>query len=331
MSSAVTLVFLSVTDLSQFDLRHLRSAFGSFLTGVTVVTTREKSGTPRGFTANSFTSVSLDPPMLLICIDKSAESCDVFTESPGFAINVLAEDQAETSGLFASKRTDKFDAVQWTGSQSGFPLLDGVSAWFDCKRHQVVDAGDHVIVIGEVSAYEFNDRIGLGYVRGGYMSLSLERSAAKTAGAGSSAVVGAIIEIDGKIWLEKNSETGKFQVPASGLDYTPGSLNRFQSYLMEKNISASISSLFAVFESEESGQQSIYYRARGEFSREKVQNSEKIQLFGYDDIPWDNISSDALVIMLKRYVTESRRQRFGVYFGSDRDGSVKTLSENDDD
>jgi len=317
--------------LSQFDLRHLRSAFGAFLTGVTVVTTREEHGTPRGFTANSFTSVSLDPPMLLICIDKTADSLEVFTESPGFAINVLAEDQAETSGLFASKRTDKFETAQWSDSESGFPLLDGISAWFDCKRHQIVDAGDHVIVIGEVIGYDFNDRIGLGYVRGGYMSLSLERSAAKTPDAGLSAVVGAIIEIDGKIWLEKNSKTGKFQVPASGLDHTPGSLSRFQTYLMEKNISASISSLFAVFESEETGQQSIYYRARGEFSGGNIENSEKIELFGYDDIPWDNISPDALVEMLNRYVRESRRQRFGVYFGSDRDGSVKTLSENQDD
>ena len=317
--------------MSQFDLRHLRSAFGTFLTGVTVVTTREKSGIPRGFTANSFTSVSLDPPMLLICIDKSAESLDVFSESDGFAINILAEDQAETSGLFASKRVDKFDSAKWIESESGYPLLEGVSAWFDCQRHQVVDAGDHVILIGQVSSYDFNDRIGLGYVRGGYMSLSLERSAAKTAGVGSSAIVGAIIEIDGKIWLEKNSETGKLHVPASGLDHTPGSLNRFQAYLLEKSITASISSLFAVFENEESGQQSIYYRARGEFSNEKFQNPGEVELFEYDDIPWGEIDSNALVVMLKRYVTESRRQRFGVYFGSDRDGSVKTLSENQED
>ena len=94
--------------MAKFDRKQLRNAFGSFMTGVTVVTTRESSGIPRGFTANSFTSVSLDPPLVLICIDKAAESVDVFTGSDGFAVNILASDQADVSGLFASKRADKY-------------------------------------------------------------------------------------------------------------------------------------------------------------------------------------------------------------------------------
>ena len=105
---------MAVDFLKKSDLKELRNAFGAFLTGVTVVTTREKGGIPRGFTANSFTSVSLDPPMLLICVDKTAESFDVFVESPGFAVNILAEEQLETSGLFSSKRPDKFDITGWT-------------------------------------------------------------------------------------------------------------------------------------------------------------------------------------------------------------------------
>ena len=144
------------------DLTDLRNAFGTFLTGVTVVTTREKGGIPRGFTANSFTSVSLDPPILLMCVDKTAESFEVFTESPGFAVNILAEEQFETSGLFASKRPDKFDITGWTESLTGYPLLDGSCAWFDCRRNQVIDAGDHVIILGEILSYDYNDKIGVG-------------------------------------------------------------------------------------------------------------------------------------------------------------------------
>lgn len=301
----------------------MRTAFGTFLTGVTVVTTREQSGLPRGFTANSFTSVSLDPPMLLICVDRAAESFDVFTESQGFAVNILAEDQTDISGLFASKRADKFDVADWKDSETGYPILAGTCAWFNCRRDQVVDAGDHVIIIGEILGYDYNDSIGLGYVRGGYMSLELERSAAKAEGSAANAVVGAVIECNGKIWLDEDEDTGAVSVPASGLNGMPGSLNQFQQTLNDRNIKASISSLFSVFENKETDQQSIYYRAK----IDKVSANGKEKYFAFAEIPWDRIASPAIVTMLKRYVTEAGRQRFGVYFGSDKNGSVKTLSE----
>lgn len=306
--------------MSIFDLRDLRNAFGTFLTGVTVVTSRESNGIPRGFTANSFTSVSLDPPMLLICVDKVAESFDVFTDSPGFAVSILAEDQADTSGLFASKRSDKFDIVPWKDSATGYPILEGVCAWFDCKRHQVIDAGDHVIIIGEILSYDANDSIGLGYVRGGYMSLGLERSAAKASGNGSDVVVGAIIEHDGKILLHID-DNGDLYVPASGLDGSVGSLQKFQAQIDQLDIDITISSLFAVYENEETGQQSIYYRATADTDKAGD------RFWAFDEIPWERIQSSAMTVMLKRYVSESSRQRFGIYFGSDKDGAVKTLSE----
>ena len=130
---------------NSFDLRELRNAFGTFMTGVTIITTREQSGIPRGFTANSFCSVSLDPPLVSVCIGKSADSVDIFTEADRFAINILAEDQIETSGLFASKRADKFDITPWEESEGHCPVLTGTCAWFDCEVHQKVDAGDHIL------------------------------------------------------------------------------------------------------------------------------------------------------------------------------------------
>ena len=307
--------------MSKFELRDLRSAFGTFLTGVTVVTSKEAGGIPRGFTANSFTSVSLDPPMLLICVDKAAESFDIFTESPGFAVNILSEDQADVSGLFASKRVDKFDISNWSESATGYPILKDVCAWFDCRRDQVIDAGDHVVIIGEVLGYDYNDHIGLGYVRGGYMSLGLERSAAKASSNGANIVVGAVIEHDGKILLNTDPDSNELYVPASGLDGSKGSLQRFQSDMDDLGIIVSISSLFAVFENEDDGQQSIYYRAR-------VDSDHGIdQFWDMHEIPWDRVRGHALQTMLKRYVSESGRQRFGIYFGSDRNGSVEVLSD----
>ena len=301
------------------DLRHLKNAFGSFLTGVTVVTSMENNGIPRGFTANSFTSVSLSPPMLLICVDKEAESFNVFIESPGFAVNILSENQTELSALFASKRHDKFDIAKWEESNSGYPILNGICAWFDCKQERVVDAGDHVIIIGKILNYDYNERMGLGYVGGGYLSPGLERSAARAYGGDSHTVVGAIIEYKGKILLYEDSDSGKVYVPASGLNGTRGSVQQFQLDIELKGIIMSIISLFAVFESEEDGRHSIYYRARAEAIKDDD------HFWRFDEIPWHRITDQAIFSMLRRYVAESSRQRFGVYFGSDRNGSVKTI------
>ena len=259
--------------------------------------------------------------MLLICIGKEAESLEVFTGQPGFAVNILKEDQVELSGLFASKRADKFDIAEWNNSDSGYPVLEGVCAWFDCKRHQVVDAGDHVILIGEVLDFDYNDGIGLGYVRGGYLQLGLERMAAKVTGVESDVIVGAVVEHAGKILLYENPETGEPYVPATGLNGQAGSLGKLQAELEKLDIGVTVSSLFSVFENEETGQQSIYYRARAE------SGDKSLGFVAFDDIPWQKITSDPITVMLRRYVSESRRQRFGVYVGSDKDGSVQTLSD----
>ncbi len=303
------------------DLTDLRNAFGTFLTGVTVVTTREKGGIPRGFTANSFTSVSLDPPILLMCVDKTAESFGVFTESPGFAVNILAEKQIETSGLFASKRPDKFDITSWTESLTGYPLLDGSCAWFDCRRNQVIDAGDHVIILGEILSYDYNDKIGLGYMRGGYLRLGLEQSALKAASASADVIVGAIVEYEGKLLLINDAETGELIVPASGMNGEPGSLSKLHKILSNLGIEISISSLFAVFEHEQSGQQFIYYRAKASAD---LSGSD---FWSPEEIPWRRIKSTATHTMLQRYISESECGRYGVYFGGHRDGAVRTLTE----
>ena len=87
-----------------------------------MITTRQADGTPRGFTANSFTSVSLDPPLLLVCLAKSARSVDVFSEALHFAVNILAEDQKAVSGLFASRTPDKFQQCDWRPGHAEMPL-----------------------------------------------------------------------------------------------------------------------------------------------------------------------------------------------------------------
>ena len=162
------------------DPHELRRAFGRFLTGVTVITCKDTDGTPRGFTANSLTSVSLNPPLLLACIAKSAASRAVFENTKNFAINILSANQEPVSGIFATKQADKFDLVPWRDGEHNSPILEDVVAWFECSRHRIVDAGDHIILIGKVQAYHHEDKTPLGYGPKGYFIPGVAEQIANT-------------------------------------------------------------------------------------------------------------------------------------------------------
>lgn len=157
--------------LTGHDPAALRAAFGSFMTGVAVVTATDKKGAPVGFTANSFTSVSMDPPLVLVCPGNHLSSYADFERVQHFAINILAEDQAEVSNLFASKTADRFAQVDWKAGMNGAPLITGAAARFSCSTFQRVPAGDHLILIGHVDAFDHSGRSGLGYATGGYFTL----------------------------------------------------------------------------------------------------------------------------------------------------------------
>lgn len=156
---------------NQLDTRALRQTLGSFMTGVTVVTARDSEGRPRGLTANSFTSVSLDPPLILVCIGTSASSCDTFRQTPGFAVNILAEGQRETSSLFATKREDKFEHVTWSDGIHGAPILKNSLGWLDCVVHERKMLGDHLVMVGRVLNFGAGDGRPLGFYGGSYVQL----------------------------------------------------------------------------------------------------------------------------------------------------------------
>ncbi|MDI1443147.1 flavin reductase family protein [Polyangium sp. 6x1] len=157
------------------DAAELRRVLGQFATGVTVVTTRHE-GVPQGMTANSFTSVSLDPPLVLFCADKRARSGMLVAAAGCFAINVLAEEQRHLSDLFAGKGTDeqRRALLDEIGQEAvtGAPLLPGTLGWLDCRLDRAIDAGDHVVFFGEVvAAGASGPAAPLLYFRGGYRRL----------------------------------------------------------------------------------------------------------------------------------------------------------------
>jgi flavin reductase (DIM6/NTAB) family NADH-FMN oxidoreductase RutF len=131
------------------DLRAFRSALGAFATGVTVITVRDAQGQPAGITANSFASVSLDPPLVLWCPKRDSRRYDTFTQAPAFAVHVLSRDQQTVCDAFV-RRAGAFDAVPWRDGPEGLPLLDGSLALFLCRREAILPAGDHSIILGRV-------------------------------------------------------------------------------------------------------------------------------------------------------------------------------------
>jgi flavin reductase (DIM6/NTAB) family NADH-FMN oxidoreductase RutF/predicted alpha/beta hydrolase len=153
--------------------RVLRDALGCFGTGVTIVTTFDKAGEPIGLTVNSFTSVSLDPPLILFCLSKASANLPTFLEAQGFAINVLHIGQQPTSARFTQRDGPRFAGIGWQGRpQMGSPVLSGSLASFDCDRHATYDGGDHQIFIGRVRHAQFAPhRDPLLYFRGKYRRL----------------------------------------------------------------------------------------------------------------------------------------------------------------
>lgn len=148
-----------------------RRALGSFVTGVTVVTTRNGGGEPIGLTVNSFNTVSLDPPLVLWSLSLHAASFDAFVQASHFAVNVLAANQVAVSQTFAKTGGEKFDAVEWQNGPADMPLLCGTAASFICRNASRHPGGDHAIFIGEVVSFEQYARAPLAYAHGRYIEL----------------------------------------------------------------------------------------------------------------------------------------------------------------
>lgn len=130
--------------------QELRRVMGHFATGVTVITTKDKEGAPAGLTANAFMSLSLNPPLVLISVDKGAACYQCFELRNGFTVNFLSEDQEEISRRFATKGADKFAGLKWHAGSNGAAIIEGALGYVECKIVQCHDGGDHTIVVGEI-------------------------------------------------------------------------------------------------------------------------------------------------------------------------------------
>lgn len=151
-----------------FHPAQFRLACARFATGITVSTALAADGTPHGFTANSFTSVSMEPPLILICVDHRANVLRHFEQARHFGVNVLAEHQEAISVRFAERGLDRFSSIDWHPGETGVPLLGGALARFECATRQTIPAGDHTIILGEVLHADWQEGAPLLYYARGY-------------------------------------------------------------------------------------------------------------------------------------------------------------------
>jgi flavin reductase (DIM6/NTAB) family NADH-FMN oxidoreductase RutF len=302
--------------MSQFEPRALREAFGSFMTGVTVVTTLDANDDPLGFTANSFTSVSIDPPLVLVCMANSSINYDVLVNTDRFAINVLCEQQKEISNTFARPVEDRFSAVNWRKGPHGSPILEDVSAWFDCSSYKQVDAGDHVILIGKVEAFETNASPGLGYSRGAYVTPSME---AESISQRTDVVVSALIEHSGDVFFQQD-EQGGLKLPSETVGKT-GATATLQNLIKQNATDAKAGFIYSVFEVIDKEQQHISFLCQAASS-----HSSKGSFLPLTPTTLSKVADSAVRIMLERFAKESKLGNYGLYFGNQDNGEVRPIA-----
>lgn len=301
------------------DPLDLRRAFGAFATGVTIVTTADKNGEVFGFTANSFTSVSLNPPLLLVNIAKSAYGLQIFTGAPGFAVNILAENQRDLSNTFASRGADKFADTSWVAKSTGSPVFDGVIAWFDCEFFQQVDAGDHAILIGKVLDYGYGTDSPLAFCRGAYLSFGLSPQLLQLISSSGNLRVGALIEYDGRLLIQTDPVSGEVRLPTADSVGDADIEDSLIGLLSQSGIDAQLPFFYAAYLHGDT--RYVYYRGSLR-SVDDLDLSHQLRFVEFDAIPWPAIQDNAITTMLKRFLSEQSLENYAVYVGDHDKGDV---------
>lgn len=301
--------------MTPVDQKKLRAAFGRFLTGVTVVTTRDTEGAPVGFTANSFTSVSLDPPLLLVCPGKHLSRFDCFAHATHFGVSILAEGQQEISNLFASGKGDRFADCVWDAPVSDIPLIAGRAAGFTCEVAQQVPAGDHLIMIGRVIHHDDATLPGLGYGPDGYFTRVQEQAATRPS-ARRTVVYGLLQASDG-IWL-----TARNTLPATEVRPDQSPMSALREDLRARAITARTKGVYSLWD-DDTGTRHLVVRATVEGM------VPDLHLVGISKLGQLPLNDPAQKSLLERFALEHAQQAYGFYYGDVHAGDVLPLPEGD--
>jgi flavin-dependent trigonelline monooxygenase, reductase component len=305
--------------MTALDPRSLRNAFGRFMTGVTVVSCRDEAGNPMGFTANSFTSVSLDPPLLLVCPGEFLSSYEAFVSCDHFGVSILAEGQEDVANIFAGFKGDRFGRVSHRNDLHGVPLVDEAIAQFSCKTHQVIPAGDHCILMGEVMAFEQKKIGGLGYTGGQFFSLGLERQERNPAAKKN--ICGALVEADGKVLLEPTPNG--YRLPECNVPDHGSLRSCLQNALADRGVTSELGPVFSVFDEPETRTHFAYLLARAS----SVNLDCRLEAVPAEELAELSYASSALARMMERFSLEARTRNFSLYLGDALAGATHQLHE----
>ena len=194
---------------SAIDPVELRRCLGSFVTGVTVITVLDENGAPVGMTANSFNSVSLDPPLIVWSLRTNARAFPVYSTAKRFVVNILSEEQVDVSNRFAKSGPDRFDGVATTPGIDGVPMIDGCSAHLECRTEATYPGGDHLLFLGRVERIIGSARKPLAFGAGKYMVVHpYDSGASADLGSGNVATLNAV-HLARPILEDLNRETDK--------------------------------------------------------------------------------------------------------------------------
>ena len=300
------------------DPRALRDAFGRYMTGVTVVTTLDADGHPVGFTANSFSSVSLDPPLLLVCPGKFLSSYESFRNCERFCVSVLSEEQRPVANTFAGFKGDRFAHVDHSPDAHGIPTMTGALVRFSCKTHKIVPAGDHVVLIGEVTGFEEGPGAGLGYAGGQFFTLGLEHSTRDPAAKRN--VTGAILRQGDTVLLEQTADG--YQPPACLVPEKAAARDTLAAALRRLDVEARLGAVYSVFEDQDRSSHLAYLLAEVT----GVGADCPLVAVEIDQLPALSWTSPAIASMLARFARETANQNFNLYLGDSASGEIHTLS-----
>lgn len=284
-----------------------------------MVTTLTSDGVPVGFTANSFTSVSLDPPLLLVCPGKHLQSYTVFEQSGCFAVNILSDSQEDVSNLFAGSFDDRFEQVDWSADAHGSPILSGCLASFSCRVHERHLAGDHMILVGEVAEFQYKadqSVSGLGYCNKGYFSLRREQQANAAVGSEFNGVVGAIIENNGRILMGPAGES--LCIPSVTHKGGSGARDALLIHLQSKGLNIKLGPVYSVYEDSKTNSHVTIFRA----SVSTQDTAGYGSFVPIADLNTMEYPDTAQASMMQRYALETMNRSFGLYIGDAQSGDI---------
>jgi len=293
------------------DRQRLRAAYTSFATGVTVVTTRDAGGQAWGMTASSFYSISLDPPLVSISLTRNTPSFEAFAAAHEYAVSILSVGQSGIARQFARPAEDKFDGVELEDQPLGSPVIAGSAAWLVCRPQQIIDIGDHALLIGEVVATRVHDRPPLVYHRGTFFGLAEQVTDESDLMRHRGSTVGFIVDCDDMVALVPDPHAASgFTLPMArpaGGRTNAEALATTARRLIGEGVEPDF--LYSLIDINDH-LTCMIYRARLTRAPER---GGAVHWFAADDIPWDEISDRSVANLLRRYLTERVADQFGVY------------------